>query len=36
MQTLYSPLGRVFGGVIGVAALISLANVVRLVVELLH
>jgi hypothetical protein len=35
MHALYSPLGRAVGGVIGVAALISLANLVRLIAELL-
>lgn len=35
MQSLYSPEGRALGGVIGVAALISLANLVRLLAELL-
>jgi hypothetical protein len=35
MFSLYSPEGRVLGGLIGVAALISLANVVRLIAEFL-
>jgi hypothetical protein len=34
MHALYSPVGRAFGGLIGVAALIGLANFVRLVAEL--
>lgn len=33
MFSLYSPEGRALGGLIGVAALISLANILRLVAE---
>jgi hypothetical protein len=35
MFSLYSPEGRALGGLIGVAALISLANILRLVAAFL-